>query len=104
MKEVLGMFDNDPTEMFIRDLIDLLPKIMGKLQHIVEQLREEDGTQNREAVKLLLDLLNAIFNWKGFQSATHHGLLQGNFNDSRFESFSPVYTNYAQNSSSSHCT
>lgn len=77
VKELLGIFEHDSNEKFIKDLIKLLPKICAKLRDIVDVLREENEAQSREAVRLLLCLLTKIFNWKGFESVTYNILLRG---------------------------
>lgn len=77
IKELLGIFEHESNEIFIRDLIELLPKISAKLQDIVNSLREENDNENREAARLLLCLLTKIFNWKGFESVTYNMLLRG---------------------------
>ncbi|XP_031836620.1 fancd2 isoform X2 [Nomia melanderi] len=76
LKELLGMFEYENTEIFIKDLIEVLPKICSKLQDIVDTLREESNNQNKEAVRLILCLLTKIFNWKGFESVTYNMLLR----------------------------
>ncbi|XP_003402300.2 Fanconi anemia group D2 protein [Bombus terrestris] len=76
VKELLGIFEHDSNEKFIKDLIKLLPKICAKLRDIVDVLREENEAQSREAVRLLLCLLTKIFNWKGFESVTYNILLR----------------------------
>ncbi|XP_066600487.1 Fanconi anemia group D2 protein homolog [Prorops nasuta] len=76
INELLGIFENEPSESFIRDLIELLPKVCSKLACIVSELRDEDDALNREAVRLLLMLISKIFSWKGFQSVTYNALLR----------------------------
>ncbi|XP_076664603.1 fancd2 [Andrena cerasifolii] len=76
IKELLGIFEHESNEIFIRDLIELLPKICAKLQDIVNSLREENDNENIEAARLLLCLLTKIFNWKGFESVTYNMLLR----------------------------
>ncbi|XP_076231297.1 fancd2 [Calliopsis andreniformis] len=76
VKELLGIFEHESNENFVRDLIELLPKICAKLQSVVDTLREENDNENKEAVKLLLYLLTKIFNWKGFESVTYNILLR----------------------------
>ena len=77
VKELLGIFEYDSNEQFIKDLIELLPKICTKLQDIINILREKNESRSREAVRLLLCLLTKIFNWKGFESVTYNILLRG---------------------------
>lgn len=43
IKELLGMFENGVSECFIRDLIQLLPKICNKMQKIIKDLKESDN-------------------------------------------------------------
>ncbi|XP_076619726.1 fancd2 isoform X1 [Colletes latitarsis] len=76
IKELLGIFEHDNSENFVRDLIELLPKICSKLGDIVDTLRESSDDQNKEAARLLLCLLTKIFNWKGFESVTYNLLLR----------------------------
>lgn len=76
IKELLGMFENDLNEAFMRDIIHLLPKICGKLQEIVTELREIDTDQNREGARLILCLLTTVFNWKEFYSAIYNQMLR----------------------------
>ncbi|XP_076295821.1 fancd2 isoform X1 [Lasioglossum baleicum] len=76
VKELLGIFEYENNETFIRDLIEVLPKICSKLQNIVDTLREESTDENKEAARLLLCLLIKIFNWKGFESVTYNVLLR----------------------------
>lgn len=77
IKELLGMFENEVSESFIQDLINLMPKICSKLQKIVEDLRSNDSVYEKEAVRLLLCLLTAIFSWKEFDTARYNNLLRG---------------------------
>lgn len=77
VQELLGIFEHDTNEKFIKDLIELLPKICTKLRDIVDILREQNDYQSKEAVRLLLCLLTKIFNWKGFESVTYNILLRG---------------------------
>ena len=80
VKELLGMLENNNTESLVYDLIQLMPQICNKLQDIVEELRENeiDDSQKREAVVLLLKLINKIFSWKElFHSAKYSSLLKG---------------------------
>ena len=79
IKELLGMFENEVSESFIRDLIQLLPKICNKMQKIIEDLRESDNEHEKEAVKLFLKLLATIFSWKEFQNSRYNTLLRGKF-------------------------
>ncbi|XP_076181761.1 fancd2 isoform X2 [Ptiloglossa arizonensis] len=79
VKEVLGIFEHDNNENFIRNLIELLPKICSKLQDIVDTLRNSNDNQSikyQEAARLLMCLLTKIFNWKGFESVTYNLLLR----------------------------
>ncbi|XP_043521887.1 Fanconi anemia group D2 protein homolog isoform X2 [Frieseomelitta varia] len=76
VKELLGIFEHDSNEKFLKDLIELLPKICTKLQDIINILREKSESRSREAVRLLLCLLTKIFNWKGFESVTYNILLR----------------------------
>ncbi|XP_015112984.1 Fanconi anemia group D2 protein [Diachasma alloeum] len=78
VKELSSMLDDDSiaNQAFIRELVELLPKIMAKLNHLVSQLRTDDDSQHKQAVWLILSLVSKIFNWKGFDSATHWGLLR----------------------------
>lgn len=76
VQELLGIFEHDANEKFIKDLIELLPKICTKLRDIVDILREQNDHQSKEAVRLLLCLLTKIFNWKGFESVTYNILLR----------------------------
>ncbi|XP_029048341.1 Fanconi anemia group D2 protein homolog isoform X1 [Osmia bicornis bicornis] len=76
VKELLGVFEYDANEKFITDLIELLPKVCSKLQDIVDSLRTDSNSQNRDATRLLLCLLTKIFDWKGFESVTYNVLLR----------------------------
>ncbi|KAK2582685.1 hypothetical protein KPH14_004959 [Odynerus spinipes] len=76
IKELLGMFENDLNEAFMRDVIHLLPKICGKLQEIVIELREKHTDQNREGARLILCLLTTVFDWKEFHSAIYNPMLR----------------------------
>ncbi|XP_047357363.1 Fanconi anemia group D2 protein isoform X3 [Vespa velutina] len=76
VKELLGMFENDLNETFLKDIIYLLPKICGKLQEIVIELREEDADEKREGARLILCLLATVFNWKEFHSAIYNPMLR----------------------------
>ncbi|XP_024939928.1 Fanconi anemia group D2 protein isoform X2 [Cephus cinctus] len=76
VQELLDMFKGDVKESFIRDLVDLLPKITANLKRIVSELRETDTDQNREALQLLLQLLTSMFNWRGFHTAVYNSLLR----------------------------
>lgn len=77
VKELLIIFENEPTESFIRDIICLLPKICSKLDNIVSKLREDNNHNFREGARLLLCLFTRIFSWKGFLSVTYNTLLRG---------------------------
>lgn len=82
IKELLGMLENDDSELLIRDLINLLPEICSKFQDIADEVKENeiDDCQMREALVLLLQLINKIFSWKELQnSAKHIDLLKGLF-------------------------
>ncbi|KOC69758.1 Fanconi anemia group D2 protein [Habropoda laboriosa] len=43
IQELLGILEHDTNEKFIKDLIELLPKICSKLRDVVDSLREEKG-------------------------------------------------------------
>lgn len=75
--ELLEMFENEMPETFIRDLIQLLPKICNKMQKIILKVRESDNQHEKEAIKLFLKLLTAIFSWKEFKNARYNTLLKG---------------------------
>ncbi|EZA54061.1 hypothetical protein DMN91_000826 [Ooceraea biroi] len=75
-RELLAIFENEPSESFVKDLIHLLPKICSKLDDIVNRLRQENNHDFREGAKLLLRLLTKIFDWKGFLSVTYNILLR----------------------------
>lgn len=80
VKEFLGMLENNDSELLIRDLINLLPEICNKLQDIAIEVKENeiDDCQMREALVLLLQLINQIFSWKElYNSAKYEGLLKG---------------------------
>jgi len=77
IKELLAIFENEPSESFVKDLIHLLPKICSKLDDIVSRLRQNDNYNFRKGARLLLRLLTSIFNWKGFSSVTYNTLLRG---------------------------
>ncbi|XP_011305021.1 Fanconi anemia group D2 protein [Fopius arisanus] len=78
VKELSSMLDDDSVtnQGFIRELVELLPKIMCKLNQLVEELTEKDDVKHKQAVWLILSLLAKLFNWKGFESASHWGLLR----------------------------
>ncbi|XP_018406104.1 PREDICTED: Fanconi anemia group D2 protein homolog [Cyphomyrmex costatus] len=76
VKELLAIFENEPSESFVKDLIHLLPNICSKLDDIVSKLRQDDNYNFRKGAKLLLRLLTSIFNWKGFSSVTYNTLLR----------------------------
>lgn len=79
VKEFLGMLENNDSELLIRDLINLLPEICNKLQDIAIEVKENeiDDCQMREALVLLLQLINQIFSWKElYNSAKYEGLLK----------------------------
>lgn len=77
IRELLTIFENEPSESFVKDLIHLLPKICSKLEDVVGRLRQDNTHDFRKATKLLLCLLTTIFNWKGFLSVTYNTLLRG---------------------------
>jgi len=77
IRELLAIFENEPSESFVKDLIYLLPKICSKLDDIVNRLRQDNNHDFREGIKLLLRLLTKIFDWKGFLSVTYNTLLRG---------------------------
>ncbi|XP_011707462.1 PREDICTED: Fanconi anemia group D2 protein homolog [Wasmannia auropunctata] len=76
VKELLIIFENEPSESFVKDLIYLLPKICSKLDDVVSRLRQDDNYDFRKGAILLLRLLTSIFNWKGFSSVTYNILLR----------------------------
>ncbi|KYN22801.1 Fanconi anemia group D2 protein [Trachymyrmex cornetzi] len=76
VKELLAIFENEPSESFVKDLIYLLPNICSKLDDVVSKLRQDDNYNFRKGAKLLLRLLTSIFNWKGFSSVTYNTLLR----------------------------
>lgn len=77
VRELLAIFENEPSESFVKDLIQLLPKICSKLDDVVGRLRQDNTHEFKKAAKLLLCLLTKIFNWKGFLSVTYNTLLRG---------------------------
>lgn len=77
VRELLAIFENEPSKSFVKDLIHLLPKICSKLEDVVGRLRQDNTYDFRKAAKLLLCLLATIFNWKGFLSVTYNTLLRG---------------------------
>lgn len=77
VRELLAIFENEPSESFVKDLIHLLPKICSKLDDVVSRLRQDNTYDFRKGAKLLLCLLTKIFNWKGFLSVTYNTLLRG---------------------------
>lgn len=77
VKELLTIFESEPSESFVKDLIYLLPNICSKLDDVVNKLRQDDNYNFRKGAKLLLRLLTSIFNWKGFSSVTYNTLLRG---------------------------
>lgn len=77
VRELLAIFENEPSECFVKDLIHLLPKISSKLNDVVSRLRQDDNFNFRKGARLLLHLLTSIFNWKGFSSVTYNTLLRG---------------------------
>ncbi|XP_032687393.1 Fanconi anemia group D2 protein isoform X2 [Odontomachus brunneus] len=77
VRELLAIFENEPTESFVKELIHLLPKVCSKLEDIVARLRQDNNYSFREGARLLLCLLTTIFNWKGFVSVTYNTLLRG---------------------------
>ncbi|XP_019699330.1 Fanconi anemia group D2 protein isoform X2 [Harpegnathos saltator] len=76
VRELLAIFENGPSELFMKELIHLLPKVCSKLDDIVVRLREDNDHNFREGARLLLCLLTTIFNWKGFVSVTYNTLLR----------------------------
>lgn len=82
-KELIALFDHDSNEILIKELIELLPKILTKLQDVAELLREEKKPEYGEAVRTLLSLITKIFSWKGFESVTYNALLRGIIPDYR---------------------
>ncbi|KYQ56274.1 Fanconi anemia group D2 protein [Trachymyrmex zeteki] len=76
VKELLTIFESEPSESFVKDLIYLLPNICSKLDDVVNKLRQDDNYNFRKGAKLLLRLLTSIFNWKGFSSVTYNTLLR----------------------------
>ncbi|KAL6438774.1 hypothetical protein ACFW04_004639 [Cataglyphis niger] len=76
VRELLAIFENEPSESFVKDLIYLLPKICSKLDDVVSRLRQDNTHDFRKAAKLLLCLLTKIFNWKGFLSVSYNTLLR----------------------------
>ncbi|XP_029669921.1 Fanconi anemia group D2 protein isoform X4 [Formica exsecta] len=76
VRELLAIFENEPSESFVKDLIQLLPKICSKLDDVVGRLRQDNTHEFKKAAKLLLCLLTKIFNWKGFLSVTYNTLLR----------------------------
>ncbi|XP_011859367.1 PREDICTED: Fanconi anemia group D2 protein [Vollenhovia emeryi] len=76
VRELLAIFENEPSECFVNDLIQLLPKICSKLDDVVSRLRQDDNYNFRQGARLLLRLLTSIFNWKGFSSVTYNALLR----------------------------
>ncbi|XP_012062427.1 PREDICTED: Fanconi anemia group D2 protein [Atta cephalotes] len=76
LKELLAIFESEPSENFVKDLIYLLPNICSKLDDVVSKLRQDDNYNFRKGAKLLLHLLTSIFNWKGFSSVTYNTLLR----------------------------
>lgn len=77
VRELLTIFENEPSECFVKDLIHLLPKICSKLDDVVSGLRQDNNYNFRKGAILLLHLLTNIFNWKGFSSVTYNTLLRG---------------------------
>lgn len=77
VRELLAIFENEPSESFVKELIHLLPKVCSKLDDIVARLRQDNNYSFREGARLLLCLLTTIFNWKGFVSVTYNTLLRG---------------------------
>ncbi|KAJ8676403.1 hypothetical protein QAD02_012190 [Eretmocerus hayati] len=76
VKELLGIFENQASESFIRDLIKHLPKVCIKLKEVIDELRKNDDPHEREAVRLFLALLVSIFNWKELGTAKYSTLLR----------------------------
>lgn len=76
-KELIAMMDKKMSATLICDLIKLLPKICSKLDSIVDELRERDSDQCREAVRLIFCLITKIFNWRDFSTAMYQRPLRG---------------------------
>lgn len=76
IKELLGMLENEASQSFMKDLVGLLPKVCAKLDQVTTELRNKDDSQNRECLRLLLCLLAAIFNWKGFHNFVNNPMLR----------------------------
>nr|XP_012219220.1 PREDICTED: Fanconi anemia group D2 protein homolog isoform X1 [Linepithema humile] len=76
VRELLAMFENEPSESFMKDLIHLLPKVCSKLDDVIKILRQSNNDDFRKGARLLLCLLTKIFNWKGFLSVTYNTLLR----------------------------
>ncbi|XP_048507191.1 Fanconi anemia group D2 protein homolog isoform X2 [Athalia rosae] len=76
IKELLAMLENEASQIFMKDLVSLLPKVCSKLEQVTIELREKDDSQNRECFRLLLCLLAAIFNWKGFHNSINNAMLR----------------------------
>ena len=77
IKELLVMIKNQLTERFVADFVGILPNICSKLQRSIVILKQTEDLQNREAVRLILRLIIAVFNWKEFQNRKYNNLLQG---------------------------
>ncbi|XP_011498526.1 PREDICTED: Fanconi anemia group D2 protein homolog [Ceratosolen solmsi marchali] len=72
VKELLGMFKNQLSESFVKNLIQLLPKICAKLKQIITDLRECERAHEKEAVQLLLCLLITLFSWDEFKNVKYN--------------------------------
>ncbi|XP_051168863.1 Fanconi anemia group D2 protein-like [Leptopilina boulardi] len=77
VKELLGMLENNTSDLLIRDLIHLLPEICNKLQDIANEVKENEieDCQMREALILLLQLINQIFSCKELHNTAKHSEL-----------------------------
>ncbi|XP_014204748.1 Fanconi anemia group D2 protein homolog [Copidosoma floridanum] len=76
VKEILGMFENQPSVSFIQEVVELLPMVCSKFKKIVAELRVDNETHEREAVRLLLCLFITLFSWKEFQNSRHSRLVR----------------------------
>ncbi|KAK0183451.1 hypothetical protein PV327_001492 [Microctonus hyperodae] len=92
IKELMVIFEDDADEAFVRDLINLLPKICKKLGMIVKKLEsendivrddddddydyDENNKQNKQAVRLVLSFIATIFRWKHFNNPIHQSILR----------------------------
>ncbi|XP_034937747.1 Fanconi anemia group D2 protein [Chelonus insularis] len=77
IKELLAVFDGESVNyIFMKDLMQKLPKICAKLQNIVRKLKENEDQQHKYALRLILSLITTIFQWKGFDHPAHNVLLR----------------------------